>query len=78
VFSDDEIQNIAISGSYGAGKSSLLKSYKKKHAELEGKILNQLLHQIESNKIPRTNFKVKNTTESFDVTTITGCITFFY
>lgn len=32
-FSDNEIQNIAISGSYSAGKSSLLASYKKKYKD---------------------------------------------
>ena len=81
-FSDDEIKNIAISGQYGAGKSSLLETYKKendkknfvhislahfnnrllqdnendslrdqendekiKESILEGRILNQLIHQ---------------------------------
>ena len=79
IFSDDDIQNIAISGAYGAGKSSILESYKKKlekegdnkkflhislahfenkekdntkYAKLEGKILNQLLHQIRAEKSP--------------------------
>lgn len=33
VFSDNEIQNIAVSGSYSAGKSSLLASYKKKYKD---------------------------------------------
>ena len=87
VFESDDIRNIAISGAYGAGKSSVLASYKKKHPNkkyihislahfnserkddgdengvsesvLEGKILNQLIHQISSDNIPQTNFKVK-------------------
>lgn len=87
VFESDDIRNVAISGAYGAGKSSVLASYKKKHPEkkyihislahfnsekkdvadetsvsesvLEGKILNQLIHQIPSESIPQTNFKVK-------------------
>ena len=29
VFSNDDVRNIAISGAYGAGKSSVLESYKK-------------------------------------------------
>ena len=90
-FSDNEIQNIAISGSYSAGKSSLLASYKKKykdkkflhislahfeqendneekmHTKLEGKILNQLLHQIKINKIPMTNFRIKNTVKISEI-----------
>lgn len=113
-FKDNDIKNIALSGSYGSGKSSVLKSYKKissKHKfihislahfeehdtkiqetndepekseitsnkkslsktkevnennksrfnenALEGKILNQLLHQIPAKNIPQTNFRVK-------------------
>lgn len=90
VFDNDDIKNIAISGSYGSGKSSLIESYKTKHKDktflhislahfqklsndnistlndediketvLEGKILNQLIHQISPEKIPKTNFRVK-------------------
>ncbi|WP_424349117.1 hypothetical protein ACPBEH_10335 [Latilactobacillus sp. 5-91] len=84
--------NIALSGSYGSGKSSIIESYKnyddvkyrflhislaqyespesgtsdegkdtnsQREKELEGKILNQLLHQIKLSKIPQTIFKVK-------------------
>ena len=32
-FSSSDVRNIAISGAYGAGKSSVLASYKKKHKE---------------------------------------------
>ena len=87
VFENHDIKNVAISGAYSAGKSSVLASYKKKHSDkvflhislahfqspnekddettevkesvLEGKILNQLIHQISSDKIPQTNFRVK-------------------
>ena len=85
VFDNSDIKNVAISGAYSAGKSSVLASYKKKHSNLcflhislahfrsldqedeteisesvlEGKILNQLIHQIPSDKIPQTNFRVK-------------------
>lgn len=85
VFANSDIRNVAISGAYSAGKSSVLASYKKKHSDLrflhislahfkspdqedeadvkesvlEGKILNQLIHQIPSEKIPQTNFRVK-------------------
>lgn len=90
VFNHDDVRNVAISGAYGAGKSSVLASYKAKHSStkflhislahfqdnqdednsdepiknsvLEGKILNQLIHQIPANKIPQTNFRVKKTT----------------
>ena len=33
IFSNDDIRNIAISGPYSSGKSSLLESYKKKHPQ---------------------------------------------
>ncbi len=83
VFENNDVKNVAISGAYGSGKSSMLNSYKKKNSErkfmhlslahfqtengdkptdenvLEGKILNQLIHQINASKIPQTNFKVK-------------------
>lgn len=91
VFAQDNVRNVAVSGSYGAGKSSVLASYKKRHSSkkflhislahflsasgkvdlsdeemktstetmLEGKILNQLIHQISPERIPRTNFRVK-------------------
>lgn len=115
VFSDSDIRNIAISGAYGSGKSSVLAAYKKDNSqkkfmhislahfvpenaqtashdatspspccqqknhdkqktgqhsistgkpsavELEGKILNQLIHQLDARNIPQTNFRVKNT-----------------
>lgn len=107
---DSDIKNVAISGIYSSGKSSVIETYKdqnenikflhislgyyrsgetsrskKRKADivpekaeeldtatennwvieetedrlLEGKILNQLLHQIEAKKIPQTIFKVK-------------------
>ncbi|MEG2521227.1 MAG: hypothetical protein RSA86_07830, partial [Christensenellaceae bacterium] len=87
-FDNTDVRNVAISGAYSAGKSSVLESYKAKHKDyrfvhlslahfrtpeqennesedivkesvLEGKILNQLIHQIPSEKIPQTNFRVK-------------------
>lgn len=90
VFENSDIKNIAISGAYSSGKSSVLASYKKKHEKikflhislahfksseqedegevkesvLEGKILNQLIHQIPSEKIPQTNFRVKKKIDS--------------
>lgn len=95
VFKNNDITNVAISGAYGAGKSSVLASYKGKHKEktflhislahfqnnsvdsddgisnaesvLEGKILNQLIHQMPASKIPQTNFRIKKTTNDFAV-----------
>lgn len=86
IFQNNDLRNVAISGAYGAGKSSILSSYKSKHtgkkyihislahfsesndvgeealikeSVLEGKILNQLIHQIPAEKIPQTNFRTK-------------------
>lgn len=90
VFAEEDITNVAISGAYGAGKSSVLETYKKAHPRmkfvhislahfqdsskkaesdkpddlikesiLEGKILNQLIHQIPASSIPQTDFRVK-------------------
>lgn len=94
VFADKEIRNVAISGPYGSGKSSILNTYQESHlhlkfihislahyesknknnsessendidsnseSDLEGKILNQLIHNIPSKNIPQTDFKIKNT-----------------
>ena len=35
VFKDRDLKNVAISGAYGAGKSSLLETYKSAHPELK-------------------------------------------
>lgn len=93
IFDNSDVKNVALSGAYSAGKSSVLASYKKKHSKLrflhislahfksldqedetevkesvlEGKILNQLIHQISSEKIPQTNFRVKKTIESKNI-----------
>lgn len=114
-FANPDVKNIAISGAYGSGKSSVLASYKKKHpkkkflhislahfkaskpqevstgdgsggegtatAALEGKILNQLIHQLDTKDIPQTNFRVKNTVSLWTVVwntlAITAAITCF-
>ena len=34
IFNNHDVRNIAISGAYSAGKSSVLASYKKKHRDL--------------------------------------------
>ena len=82
VFSSSKIRNIALTGSYGSGKSSVIRSYENMHKEktfihislarfeeqgqstdnpadptktvniLEGKIINQLLHQIPEEELP--------------------------
>lgn len=61
---NDKILNIAISGSYGSGKSSLLETYKKKHPEK--KFLNISLTHFNSieNII---NIKGRNKEENDDI-----------
>lgn len=108
IFASDDIRNIAISGVYGAGKSSVIESYKKAHpkkkfmhislahfeaqesennagkdksskdndsadakaksvAALEGKIINQLVHQIDPQDIPQTMFRMKKDASSGEI-----------
>ena len=83
IFSSDKIRNIALTGSYGSGKSSVIHSYENIYKDdrtfihislarfeeqgqstenptdptkivniLEGKIINQLLHQIPEKELP--------------------------
>lgn len=93
-FSNKDILNIGMSGSYGAGKSSVIESYEKMHKDmkflhislahfekkdgdetpeikiLEGKILNQLIHQIPTDDISKAGFRIKkdaNKKELFNV-----------
>lgn len=76
---DRDITNIAVTGPYSSGKSSVVETYEKESnlsylhislshydkseeidtKDIEGKIVNQLLYQIESKKIPKTVFKAK-------------------
>lgn len=89
-FSLDKIRNIALTGAYGSGKSSVIRSYEQIHKErsfihislahfneqgksvnsiardssnivneLEGKIINQLIHQIPAKNIPQPHFQIK-------------------
>lgn len=93
VFSSNEIRNIALTGSYGSGKSSVIRSYENIHKDnrtfihislarfeeqgqtvsnpadqtktvniLEGKIINQLLHQIREKDIPRAYIQLQDKT----------------
>lgn len=103
IFENADITNVAISGAYSAGKSSVIESYKAKHKNLkfihislahfilsdeekeddnikesvlEGKILNQLIHQIPVERIPQTNFRVKKNTgkKGIYLTTLMLCL----
>jgi len=106
IFENEDIKNVAVSGAYSAGKSSILESYKAKHTNLkfvhislaqfripeqddiestdsindqtkesikesilEGKTLNQLIHQIPSESIPQTNFRVKKDIKNLRIST---------
>lgn len=90
VFASHEIRNIALTGSYGSGKSSVIRSYENIHKErtfihislarfeeqgqpanesadrtktvniLEGKIINQLLHQIPEKSLPPSYTQLQN------------------
>lgn len=91
-----KINNVALMGAYGSGKSSIINTYEAKHPEkkflhislahfgdskltkddakeseisgvLEGKILNQLIHQIDSSKIKDSNFNIKKTKKWWEI-----------
>ena len=102
VFKNDDIRNIAISGSYGSGKSSIVESYKKSHTDckfstislthfnckkksnagkvktseeqpildsnnlIEGKIVNQIIQQLNPSEIDKSIFKIKTESLSED------------
>lgn len=111
VFRENDLKNIAITGPYCSGKSSMLETYKAKHKEksfihislahfetatnisnnsddinliyeadiktIEGKILNQLIHQIKAEKIPQTHFKIKSEFSKWPIRAIAAIITLF-
>lgn len=122
VFRDDDLKNIAITGPYSSGKSSVLESYKAANinkkfihislahfetasslsfessddeiedlpsdktiatkvsipdSEIEGKILNQLIHQVDPKDIPQTHFKVKRQFPQKTVFSIAAITTMF-
>lgn len=119
VFSQSDVRNIAISGIYGAGKSSMLESYKKLRPDkrfihislayfcdekadkekeetdslqqgeeedteqdrtlpiLEGKIINQLIHQLEAHDIEQTNFRIMRDLDSKKIRQLTFAIVTF-
>ena len=130
VFENPDLKNIAISGAYGSGKSSLLASYKARYPDkkfihislahfesdsadmganknvdkrsdvkepeakkdkskdkgiqssresiLEGKILNQLIHQIKESAIPQTNFRIKNSLSTKQIFRYAGLAVLYF
>jgi hypothetical protein len=115
VFENNDVKNVAISGAYSSGKSSILESYKAKHSDkrfvhlslahfhtqeqeelalinssndivkdtvkesvIEGKILNQLIHRISTDKIPQTNFRIKKDVKPEKLFKLTAIISFFW
>jgi len=108
VFSLDMIRNIALTGAYGSGKSSVIRSYEQIHTErtfihislahfdeqgksadsnatdsakivndLEGKIINQLIHQIPAKNIPQSLFQLKSELSPFKRFLIVSAILVF-
>lgn len=116
-FSEKDVLNIALTGPYASGKTSIINSYIKKkklntmnislayfepiegdegnkfneevkqklkeerdqrarELMLERKIINQLIHQINADEIPNTEFRVKHKASKFQVTVWAFFITF--
>ena len=107
-FSNKDTRNVALSGAYGSGKSSVIRSYENIHKErtfihislahfdeqgkkstlgendpkkvvndLEGKILNQLIHQIPPEQIAQSHFRIKKETPWFRRLLIVGALLLF-
>lgn len=112
-FNDPDIKNIAVTGAYSAGKSSVIETYKSLNKDkkfinislanfeksyengegveitndeknrkkqlkenlLEGKIINQIIHQIDSKRIQHTEFKVKKKVNCLGVLINTTLVT---
>lgn len=77
VMSSEDYCNVALTGGYGAGKSTILNTYEKEHSynsihislaklnneeteNVQAKLINQIIHQIDPKLIPQTQFKIKN------------------
>ncbi len=60
VFDNADVTNIAISGSYGAGKSSVIESYEKKHKDIN--FLHISLAHFEPTECNELEHSVKETT----------------
>lgn len=88
VMSSDKYCNIALTGGYGAGKSTILNTYEKEHSynsihislaklndeeteNVQAKLINQIIHQIDPKLIPQTQFKIKNIVDWKKVALIT-------
>lgn len=103
---NSEVTNVAITGNYGAGKSSVVESFESKYTDktflhislgqydetigseknglnnrqintIEGKIINQLLHQINPNQIRKSIFKtldVESQIKPFNISVYVGLV----
>lgn len=88
VMVSDNYCNIALTGGYGAGKSTILSTYEDEHKwntihislaklndeeteNVQAKLINQIIHQIEPKLIPQTQFKVKKIVSWTKVAVIT-------
>lgn len=100
---EEDIKNIAITGIYGSGKSSFLKTYFNYNIEFkkgniinvaiadfenngdssdkikiaERQVINQILYQIPSHKIPLSKFKVKDKRKWWQVLFFAVCLCMF-
>ena len=79
VMASEVFCNIALTGPYGAGKSTVMNTYEEEHKEqlktihislakfndgnidnMQAKLINQIIHQIDPKQIPQTQFKIKS------------------
>lgn len=85
VIGNPQFCNIALTGTYGAGKSTIMNTYEKEHSKIkaihislaklndeetdnvQAKLINQIIHQIDFKLIPQTRFKIKNIVSKMNI-----------
>lgn len=89
VMTSNQYCNIALTGGYGAGKSTIMNTYEDSHSQyksihislaklndekmenVQAKLINQIIHQIDPKTIPQTKFKIKNVVSFKKVLSVT-------
>lgn len=93
VFATEDFCNIALTGPYGAGKSTIMNTYEHEHEKelktihislakfndedadnMQAKLINQIIYQIDPRLIPQTRFKVKKIVSGWKVAAVSAVV----